>query len=62
VNVNTATAREMEDVLDISKVDAEAIVAFRGQRGEFQTLDALTGVPGVDSEVLEKRKERITFK
>lgn len=62
VNVNTAAAKDMADVLEIPTAEAEAIVRFRAEHGEIETFEALTSVPGVDEALLEKRKDRIAFK
>jgi competence ComEA-like helix-hairpin-helix protein len=62
VNVNAAAAKEIEDVLEISSRDAEAIVRYRMERGSFAGLDELKLVPGVDAPTIEKRKERVQFK
>ena len=61
-NVNAATAKELEEVLEISSKEADAIVRFRAGNGEFKDLESLKKVPGVNAQVLEERKDRITFK
>jgi competence protein ComEA len=62
VNVNTASAKDLAEVLDISAIQAEAVVQFRTQNGEIKTLDVLASVPGIDAETIEKRKDRVVFK
>ncbi len=62
VNVNTAGAKEVEAVLDLSPSDAEAIVRYRMERGAFSSLDDLKMVPGVDALVIDQRKDRVRFK
>ncbi len=61
-NVNAATAKELEDVLEIPSKEAEAIVRYRAGNGEFKDLESLKRVPGVNAQVLEERKDRIAFK
>ena len=61
VNVNTAPAKEIEDVLEISSEAAAAIVRARMDRGSFADLESLKMVAGVDAAVIDKRKERIKF-
>jgi len=62
VNVNTATAKEIEDVLEITPSVAEAVVRYRTERGPFETLAGLKSVPGIDAVTIEERKLRVTFK
>jgi len=62
VNVNTATAKEIEDGLGISTEQSTAIVRYRAANGQFKDLEGLKKVPGLDAKLLEDRKERITFK
>jgi competence protein ComEA len=62
LNVNTSTAEELANVLDITPKEAAAIVKFREDNGDFKTIDALTKVPGVDSAKLEAKRDRILLK
>ncbi len=62
VNVNRATAKEIADSLEIPPKDADALVRYRTENGEFKDLDALKKVPGVDAHAIEERKDRIVFK
>src|SRR5690349_326873 len=41
VNVNTAEARQIAPVLDVSDGVAEAVVKWRAEKGEFKTLEDL---------------------
>ena len=61
VNVNTAAAKDMETVLDLSAKDAEAIVRYRESKGNFKTLDDLKKVPGLDAASIEAKRQRIEF-
>jgi competence protein ComEA len=62
VNVNKAAAEEIARVLGVPSQEADAIVRYRAERGEFTDLDGLKKVPGVDAEAIEERKDRIAFK
>jgi competence ComEA-like helix-hairpin-helix protein len=66
VNVNQATAEEIAKALNIDPKQADAIVKYRTENGEFKDLDALKDalkkVPGIDASVIEDRKDRIVFK
>ena len=61
INVNTATAKILEDGLEIAKKEAEAIVAYREENGTFKSLEELKKVPGLDAKKLELKKDRLIF-
>jgi competence ComEA-like helix-hairpin-helix protein len=61
VNVNTASAKDLETSLDFSGKDAQAIVAYRQQNGNFKDFEQLKNVPGVSGEKLQAKRSRIAF-
>ena len=61
INVNTATAKILEDGLEIATKEAETIVAYREENGNFKSLEDLKKVPGVDTQKLELKKDRLVF-
>jgi len=61
VNVNTAPAEEIAPVLDTDEAVAAAVVKRRTEKGNFQTLDELKSVPGIDAAKLDARRNRIFF-
>jgi len=61
VNVNKAGAPELKASLDLSQKDAEAIVDYRKQNGDFKTIDDLKKVPGIDTTKLDTIKQKIAF-
>jgi competence protein ComEA len=61
IKINKAAAKELQATLDIPLNVAEAIIAYRTEKGEFKTLDDLKSVPGLDSARIEARKGRIVF-
>ena len=61
VNINTADARQIAPVLDVSEAIAEAVVKRRSSNGKFTSLEDLKRVPGVDAGKLDARKDRIEF-
>ncbi|MBM3803880.1 MAG: hypothetical protein FJW26_16380 [Acidimicrobiia bacterium] len=61
VNVNTAPAIELESRLALRRSQAAAIIAYRSKNGRFKTIDDLKKVPGVDTEKIEAKKDRIVF-
>ena len=61
VNVNTAAAGDIAEVLGLTAKEAEAIVKYRKDKARFEEFDDLGKVPGVDLKKLEKRREAISF-
>jgi len=61
VNVNKASAKEIETALGISSREAEAVVRYREEKGAFRTVDDLKKVPGVDGAKIESIKARVEF-
>ena len=61
IRVNKATAKELEATLDVPAAVAEAIVAYRAEKGEFKTVEDVKKVPGLESATIEARKARIVF-
>jgi competence protein ComEA len=61
VNVNKATAKDLEGALRISEKQAAAIVHQREDKGDFKSIDDLKKVPGVDVSKIEANKNRLAF-
>lgn len=61
INVNTATAIELESGLTLRRSQAAAIIAYRTQHGAFKSIDDLKQVPGLDVEQIEAKRDRVTF-
>ena len=61
VNINKATAAELEKALEITAAQADAIVQWREKNGSFKDLDAVKKVTGMDAAVLDAKKDRIEF-
>jgi len=61
INVNTATAIELESGLTLRRSQAAAIIAYRSQHGTFKSLEDLKQVPGLDSATIEAKRDRVTF-
>jgi competence ComEA-like helix-hairpin-helix protein len=62
VNINQATAREMESSLQLRSADTAAIVRYREVNGPFREWRDLTKVEGIDRARLEAVKDRIVFR
>lgn len=54
VNLNSATAKELEALPGIGRSTAGNIVAYRTEKGKFKTVEELLKVKGVGKKTLEK--------
>jgi competence protein ComEA len=61
INVNKASAKDLETGLDLTSQESEAIVHYREAKGNFKTLDDLKKVPGLDAVKIESKKELLEF-
>lgn len=61
VQINSATADEIAQVLHLEQGVAETIVQQRRTRGPIADFDALKAVPGVPVDELEKLRDAIVF-
>ncbi len=61
VNINTATAKEIQDGLSFTAAQSASIVQYRTDKGAFKTLDDLAKVPGLDAGLLDEQKKNIVF-
>jgi competence protein ComEA len=61
VNMNKATASEIENQLGFTTKQAEDIVAYREKNGDFKSLDDLKKVPQMVPTDVDTRRNRITF-
>jgi len=61
VNVNKAAAKVLETEFEITTKEAEAIVQYRQEKGDFKDLAGMKNVPGLDFTKIEPLRYRITF-
>jgi competence protein ComEA len=61
VNVNKATAAQLESGLGLSTAEAEGFVQYREKNGDFKSIDDLKKVPDVDAKKLDANKARLAF-
>ncbi len=61
INVNQASAKDLETGLELTSKESEAIVQYRAAKGIFKTLDDLKKVPGLDAVKIESKKDRVGF-
>jgi competence protein ComEA len=60
VDLNTATASELEELPGIGPTTAEAIVDHRERNGPFTSVDDLLDVRGIGDAKLEQLRDRVT--
>ena len=61
INVNKATAIELESGLTLRRSQSASIIQYRTKNGAFKSLKDLKKVPGLDAEKIEAKKDRIVF-
>jgi competence protein ComEA len=61
INVNKASAIELESGLNLRRSQAAAVLAYRAKNGNFKSIDDLKKVPLIDAEKIEEKKDRIAF-
>ncbi|MBM3727676.1 MAG: helix-hairpin-helix domain-containing protein [Acidobacteria bacterium] len=61
VNVNKATAIQLESGLSLKRSQAAAVVAHRTRNGPFKTIDDLKKVPNIEPDKFDAKKDRIVF-
>jgi competence protein ComEA len=62
VNVNQATAAELESLPGIGPALAQRIVDYRMANGPFARIEDLTAVSGIGERTLEKLRDRIVVR
>lgn len=60
IDVNTATAEELQHVKGIGPKKAEEIVKHRTDNGPFKSVDDLANVKGIGEATVEKIKDQVT--
>ena len=60
VNINLASASELDSLPSIGPTTAQAIVDYRLQHGPFSTIQDVQKVPGIGSATYEKIEDYIT--
>ena len=61
LNVNKASAAELEAGLALSRSVAAAVVAYRAKNGAFQSPGDLKKVPGIDGAKIDASKDQLAF-
>lgn len=60
VNVNTATASELDSLTGVGPSTAKAIIAYRTKKGSFSKVEDMLNVPGIGPAKLAAMRDEIT--
>jgi competence protein ComEA len=61
LNVNTASARQLEDFLGFTEAEAKALASWRDRNGNLKNFEQLQGVPNIDPAKLQEKRNLIAF-
>jgi competence protein ComEA len=60
IDINTATAEELEALPSIGEVIAARIIAYREQNGPFRSVDDLIHVQGISDRTIDEFRDLVT--
>ncbi|MBO3640766.1 MULTISPECIES: ComEA family DNA-binding protein [Acinetobacter] len=61
VNINTATAKDLQQLHGVGEKKALSIVEYRQQYGRFNSVDDLQKVKGIGPKFIEKNRHRLAI-
>jgi competence protein ComEA len=61
VNINTATATELDSLTGVGPATARAIIAYRSSKGSFAKVEDLLNVPGIGPSKLAAMRDEISL-
>ncbi len=61
INVNKATAAQLENGLGFTTAEAQAVIQYREKNGDFKSIDDLKKLPDLDAKKVDAKKDRVAF-
>jgi competence ComEA-like helix-hairpin-helix protein len=61
ININTATAAQLEELNGVGPSTAQKIVDYRKEHGPFKTVDELDNVSGIGPATIAKFRDQVTL-
>jgi len=62
ININTATLKELMELVGIGEVKAQAIIDYRHAHGPFRSIEELENVKGIGAKTIDKNRGRMTVR
>lgn len=62
ININTATAKDLERLKGIGASKAKAIISYREENGTFERTEDIMNVKGIGEKIYENIKDDITVR
>ncbi len=59
INLNTASAEELQTLSGIGEAKANAIIEYRKENGRFSSIEEIMNISGIGQSLFEKIKDRI---
>jgi comEA protein len=60
ININTASADDLDKIPDVGPARAKLIIDYRSQNGGFKTIEEMKNIKGIGDKTFEKMKDLIT--
>lgn len=60
ININTASKEALMTLIGVGEVKASAIIAYRQEKGSFNSIDEIRNISGIGEKTFEKIKQFIT--
>ncbi len=61
VNINVASAKEIQEGLSFKGAEAELVVKYRADNGPLKAFEDLLKIPGLNAKLLDEQKKNIQF-
>lgn len=61
ININTATAKELESLPGVGEVTSARIISYRDQNGPFRSVDDLIHVEGISDRTIDGFRDVVTI-